>query len=77
MTRPTRRAILVIPDEVLDTLLTTEARLDLPHDTHVIGSADDRVRQATLILIAGPELDVVAPGFEPPILPTTIIEPPR
>ena len=74
---PSRRAIIVVPDEVLARLLTTEASLTLPESTTILDTHYDPVRLATLVRITGTQLDEVAPGFEAPIIPITIIEPPR
>lgn len=77
MTDPSRRAIIVLPDEVLARLITTEASLTLPETTRITGTRYDPVRLATLILITGDQLNAVAPGCEAPVLPATIIEPPQ
>lgn len=71
-----RRAIISIPDGLLEHVLTTEARLELPQGTHVTGASYDPVRLATLLVITGTQLDEVREGAEPPVLPATIIEGP-
>jgi hypothetical protein len=71
--RPTRRAIVIVPDDQLERLLTTEAKLDLKGAT-LLDHRRDPVRAATLLLIARDDLDEVPPGVEPPVLPATIIE---
>jgi hypothetical protein len=72
--RPTRRAIVVVPDHDLDRILTTEARLDLG-GARILDLRHDPVYASVLLLITRDDLDEVTPGAEPPRIPATIIEP--